>query len=1207
MSGRCSRIAIATALACLIALGVTDARAQCSSAAKIGSDIQISVNRGQTPVIAWNGSEFGMVWADGSDCDLYFARLDTDGNIIATNQVNEVNSVCDYEPEIVWNGSEYGVAWAQQTSGSNYVIVFTRLSSIGEKLAIEQTVSGGHPGTVPDMVWNGTGWALVWQSAGQAHVAFVRLDASGTPIAPANLLTGHCCGEHWPQIAWNGSHYGVIWYDGSDHPSGLQWSTYFKLLDASGIEQTTVRLDDDATSLNLNNRGLPSIASDGSNFLAVWTGSDNSNLEFIWSRQLDATGTPTGPQNQASLGADSTDADLVWNGTEYGLAWQSYFPGNWEIYYRTLAPDGTRVGGDRRITNDAGRSENPALAWNGDGYGVVWHDDRTGTSHAYFARVGCCDDDDSDGMSDCAGDCDDFDPDVYPGAPQICDGRNNDCNFGPPDVLVGTNEYDDDSDGMTECGGDCDDTVASCTTSCVDGDGDGLYICAGDCDDTRASCTTNCADNDGDGLALCQGDCNDGNPDCVLDCTDSDADGLCNDHDGCPTVADDPTPVKLNMALSPTGLPGVQSDYRITEDSSTVVYRVIRNSLNIIELYSVPARGGASTQLNAPMVGGGDVLGFAVSPNSKRAVYLADQDTDTRNELYSVFVVGGTPVKLNGTLQPNGDVLTYAIDSTSSRVVYRADKDIDGVTELYSAPIAGGTATKLHAPLPAGRVVNTFAISPDGTKVVYIADQDADNVFELYSVPIAGGTPLKLNGSMVTGGNVGIFEISPDSATVVYRADAETNDVFELYAVPIAGGASVKLNRGLITGGDVADYSISPNSADVVYRADARIDDITELFSVPITGGISQILNEALVTGGDVASFAISPDSATVAYRADQDTDEVIELYSVPLLGGTPVKLNDALPSTGDVTHVAISADSATAVYRADPAFDGNFRLYSVPLLGGTPTSIGGPMKAFAEGVQTDFSVSPDSVTVLFRKAENSGIYEVYSTSMDGSSYVQLNPDMPLDRDVEDCSISRDSTIVVYRADADRDGVQELYSVARQFNDEDGDGAGAHCDCDESRTEVRPGGFQVCDGLNNDCTSPTWPGLAGTNEHDDDGDALSECQGDCNDADSDTWAVPGETRNLVFLADKVTLRWSAPLDPGGNAPWYDTIRSDRPDDFTDGACVETDDGEDTEATTTTTPPVGGFLGYLGRAENSCGSGSWGIDSFGQPRDGIDCP
>ena len=61
-----------------------------------------------------------------------------------------------------------------------------------------------------------------------------------------------------------------------------------------------------------------------------------------------------------------------------------------------------------------------------------------------------------------------------------------------------------------------------------------------------------------------------------------------------------------------------------------------------------------------------------------------------------------------------------------------------------------------------------------------------------------------------------------------------------------------------------------------------------------------------------------------------------------------------SLPSTGDVTHAAISADSATAVYRADPSFDDNFRLYSVPLLGGIPTSIGGPMKAFAEGFQTD-------------------------------------------------------------------------------------------------------------------------------------------------------------------------------------------------------------------------------------------------------------
>jgi putative metal-binding protein len=57
-------------------------------------------------------------------------------------------------------------------------------------------------------------------------------------------------------------------------------------------------------------------------------------------------------------------------------------------------------------------------------------------------------------------------------------------------------------------------------------------------------------------------------------------------------------------------------------------------------------------------------------------------------------------------------------------------------------------------------------------------------------------------------------------------------------------------------------------------------------------------------------------------------------------------------------------------------------------------------------------------------------------------------------------------------------------------------------DCDDTRATVAPGAAQVCDGLNNDCSSSNWPSIASTNDGDDDGDGFSECEGDCSDTDS---------------------------------------------------------------------------------------------------------
>jgi hypothetical protein len=66
--------------------------------------------------------------------------------------------------------------------------------------------------------------------------------------------------------------------------------------------------------------------------------------------------------------------------------------------------------------------------------------------------------------------------------------------------------------------------------------------------------------------------------------------------------------------------------------------------------------------------------------------------------------------------------------------------------------------------------------------------------------------------------------------------------------------------------------------------------------------------------------------------------------------------------------------------------------------------------------------------------------------------------------------------------------------------DDDGDTL-SECDgdCDDARDAVHPGAPQVCDGVNNDCTAPGWPALPPP-EVDDDGDTYSECTGDCDDA-----------------------------------------------------------------------------------------------------------
>ena len=285
--------------------------------------------------------------------------------------------------------------------------------------------------------------------------------------------------SQYPTLVWNGSGYGVSWQDTRNDPRGYS-AMYFARLSSVGV-----KIGDDARI------------------------SENEG--------------------------DSPMRALAWTGSEYGLSWFGYQQGNWEIYFARITSSGVKIGGELRITNDPAESDSPVLVWNGTQFAVAWRDYRSGGG-VYFGRIAChClngDNDadaDGDGYRACQGDCDDGDSSTYPGAPQICDGRNNDC-ADPAWPAVPAQEADADGDGYRICDGDCNDQNAAINPGAME-------LCNGiddNCDGLVDEGTGDVADSDGDGVADACDNCPMlYNPDQV----DSDGDGVGNACDNCVTRA----------------------------------------------------------------------------------------------------------------------------------------------------------------------------------------------------------------------------------------------------------------------------------------------------------------------------------------------------------------------------------------------------------------------------------------------------------------------------------------------------------------------------------------------------------------------------------------------------------------------------------------------------------------------------------------------
>jgi len=128
----------------------------------------------------------------------------------------------------------------------------------------------------------------------------------------------------------------------------------------------------------------------------LWPGTEYNYRVKAYSQHYQSAGSPvasvitpylkrTGTFKWAPSVAGSEGASQVWNGKEWAVAWatskdnteqESEYILDTEIHFQQFNETGSPLSEEHRITNVPGLSVNPALAWNGEEYGLVWADSK---------------------------------------------------------------------------------------------------------------------------------------------------------------------------------------------------------------------------------------------------------------------------------------------------------------------------------------------------------------------------------------------------------------------------------------------------------------------------------------------------------------------------------------------------------------------------------------------------------------------------------------------------------------------------------------------------------------------------------------------------------------------------------------------------------------------------------------------------------------
>jgi len=256
------------------------------------------------------------------------------------------------------------VAWHDNTPG-NYEILYRNSISLFEQSTTDlsrTTLDSGEPAVIV----SGNNVYIVWEervAQGGVDIFFRRSTDGGATFGNTINLSENAVASLFPGIAVSGNNVYVVWRDGSE-------ISYRRSTDG-GISFGPIENLSDSTGFSQ----ASAIAASGNNVYVVWTDDIFGNTETLYRRSTDG-GATFGPAINLSNNAGfSEDPAIAVSGNNVYVVWSDDSFGNSDILFKRSLDSGASFSTDStNLSENTASSIRPAISAFGNNVYVVWSD-----------------------------------------------------------------------------------------------------------------------------------------------------------------------------------------------------------------------------------------------------------------------------------------------------------------------------------------------------------------------------------------------------------------------------------------------------------------------------------------------------------------------------------------------------------------------------------------------------------------------------------------------------------------------------------------------------------------------------------------------------------------------------------------------------------------------------------------------------------------